>query len=135
MMTKRQIRDILELIVSVDGRRITENTPSAWLDIIGDLNHDDARSAIIAHYRESTEWLTPGHIRARVAAMRQKRIRAIGATVNASRADTATPEREIQVQRALTRALGDGTLTPDQYAAYHASGVPWDDWTSRAIAA
>lgn len=134
-MTKAQVADLLKLIYSVDGRRMNEETPIAWQGIIGDLNFTDCRQAILEHYQQSTDWLTPAHIRKRVAAVRQARINAIGQNVNAARPDTDDPREEIRVRKALTKALGDGTLTPAQYDAYHQSGIRWDEWTGRELAA
>lgn len=134
-MTPPQMADLLNLISSTDGRNLTQQMPSAWMEHLGDLGYQDCKQAVLAHYRDSTEWLMPAHIRKRVQAVRQQRINAIGQNVNASRADAEDPRNEIRVRTALTRALGDGTLTPDQYEAYHQSGLPWSAWTGRELTA
>lgn len=134
-MTKRQVSDLLNLIVSVDGRRMNEHTPAAWQGILGDLGFEDCRDAILAHYQDSTDWLTPAHIRKRVKAVRQRRINQVGENINPSRLDSEDPREEIRVRRALTKALGDGTLTADQYEDYHQSGLPWTEWTGRELTA
>lgn len=134
-MTNRQVADLLNLIVSVDGRRMNDQTPAAWAGILDGLSFADCRDAVLAHYQESTGWLTPAHIRKRVAAVRQRRIAAIGVNVNPNREDSRDPKEEIRVRKELTRALGDGTLTAAQYDAYQLSGLRWDEWTGRELAA
>jgi len=142
-MTQREVGILLNRITSVDGRRLVKGdpqtglkgTPETWLEILDGLTFRDCEQAVIEHYRHSTEWLTPAHIRQRVDAIRGERIRAVGKNVNVGRRDAEDPREEIRVRRELTRALGDGTLTVDQYEAYHASGIRWDEWTGREIAA
>lgn len=133
-MNKAQMADLLNLIASTDGRNLTQQMPNAWMELLGDLSFPDCKQAVLGHYRESTEWLMPAHIRRRVSAVRQRRINAVGENINASRADSADPKEEIRVQRALTKALGDGTLTVADYGAYHRSGIEWDAWTGRELA-
>lgn len=63
MMTKSQVAVILGLIAARDRRTVGEVDVHAWHEDIGDLEFDDARRAISAHFRESTEYLMPVHLR------------------------------------------------------------------------
>jgi hypothetical protein len=59
-----------------------------WVDSIGDLDFDDAVEAVRMHRRETTDYLTPAHVRTNV-----KRVRAARTPSN----DT-TPDRFKQLE-------------------------------------
>ena len=74
-MTPTQIATLLAYISSIDGRHTSTLMAEAWSDLIGGLDFEDAKAAVQAHYRDSTEWLKPGHIVAGVKTIRAGRIR------------------------------------------------------------
>jgi len=74
-MDIRETAAILAMIAAVDSRRsFGEIDVSAWHAVIGDFTFDDAREAVISHYRESPHSITPSDINTRVGAWRRKRI-------------------------------------------------------------
>ena len=87
-MNRAETAVILAKIASGDNRRIDPpptpgqswHTPilDEWCAWIGDLDARDAAAAVDAHRRESTEYLTAAHIRARVTAIRRARVAAAG---------------------------------------------------------
>jgi hypothetical protein len=79
-VTRNEVIDLLTLIASFDRRTAGKTDVAAWQATVGDLAWPDAQAAVVEHYRESTEWLMPAHIRQRVAAMRQARLDAAGPT-------------------------------------------------------
>lgn len=66
MMTLQQVGQLLTLVAMNDNRAWTPETALVWHEILGDLDYDAAVGAMYAHFRESTDYLTPAHIVARV---------------------------------------------------------------------
>ena len=62
-MTSDEVWDLLELIASIDRRKVGLTDRQIWQGLIGDLSAADAQAAVIAHYRESHEWIMPSHVR------------------------------------------------------------------------
>lgn len=73
-MTSDEVWDLLELIASIDRRKVGLTDRKTWEGLIGDLPAADAQAAVIGHYRESREWIMPADVRARVKAMRRDRL-------------------------------------------------------------
>lgn len=71
----RETAAILAMVAAVDSRRsFGEIDVQAWHAFIGNFTFDDAREAVIAHYRESPHSITPSDINTRVGAVRRARI-------------------------------------------------------------
>lgn len=66
MMSLQQVGQLLTLIALNDNRTWTPETALSWHEILGDLDYDAAVSAMYAHFRESSDFLMPAHIVARV---------------------------------------------------------------------
>ena len=73
-MTSDEVWDLLELIASIDRRKVGLTDRQTWQGLIGDLPAADAQAAVVAHYRESREWIMPADVRIRVKAMRRDRL-------------------------------------------------------------
>src|ERR1035441_4680207 len=73
-MTSDEVWDLLELISSIDRRKVGLTDRQVWEGLVGDLSAADAQAAVIAHYRESREWIMPADVRTRVKAMRADRL-------------------------------------------------------------
>lgn len=73
-MNATETGQLLAFAALYDNRKVGDPDIVAWLEAIGDLPYADARSAVAAHYGESTERIMPGHIRTRVKAMRRERL-------------------------------------------------------------
>jgi hypothetical protein len=65
--------DLLGLAAFYDNRTVDASVIAAWHDALGDLDRDDAITAVRAHYSESTDWLMPAHVRTRVRKIRADR--------------------------------------------------------------
>lgn len=74
-MNYAQVATILALAATRDRRTVGETDVRAWHQDIGDLDFEDAREAVSAHFRESTEYLMPVHVRRLAAAVRKERHR------------------------------------------------------------
>lgn len=106
-MTYDEVCDLLGIIATYDHRKIGDADGEAWEATIGDLAFPDARQAVVTHFRESTEWLMPAHVRQGVAAIRQARLDAAGPiAIPEELADYPIRAREF-LQRAQD-AIADG---------------------------
>lgn len=65
-MNRQQVAQLLNLASANDNRIVTDAAMKTWFEILGDLDYDAAVSAMYAHFRESTDYLMPAHIVARV---------------------------------------------------------------------
>lgn len=68
-MNVQETTDLLTRIQVIDNRRVEEATVLAWFELVADLDHGQAVEAAKLHFRESTVYLTPAHIRANVERM------------------------------------------------------------------
>ncbi len=74
-MTLQETAAILAMIAAVDSRRsFGEIDVTAWHAFIGNFTFDDAREAVIAHYKESPHSILPADVNTRVGAVRRARI-------------------------------------------------------------
>lgn len=73
-MTPEQTFDLLSLIAARDSRSIGKADVMAWHSDAGDLDFDDACAAVSMHYRQSTDWIMPKHIRDLVKKIRGDRL-------------------------------------------------------------
>jgi hypothetical protein len=104
-MTYDEVCDLLGDIAAFDRRTLGDKDGEAWEAAVGDLPYADCRAAVVAHYRESTQWVMPAHIRERVNAMRTERLRAAGDLEAAIPPDLA--DRPLEYRAALTRLKQD----------------------------
>lgn len=77
-MKAAEAAGLLTVAAAFDNRKPDEDAARAWAAAMGDLPFEDCRDAIVAHYRESHEWLMPGHVIARVRRLREKRLAEAG---------------------------------------------------------
>lgn len=75
-MNRNEIIDLLSTAAVYDRRTAGEADVQGWVLAIGDLDFADAQAAVVAHYREQTDWLMPAHVRTRVKRMREIRLAA-----------------------------------------------------------
>lgn len=61
--------NLLANIQLIDNRRVSEDTIVAWHELVGDLVFSTALEAARLHFRESTAYLTPAHVRANAERM------------------------------------------------------------------
>lgn len=104
-MNRAEVATLLGLAAARDRRTVGQADVAAWLEDVGDLDFTDARAALGRHFRESTDWLMPAHIRRHVAAIRAERRRAEHHEVRElpSRFEDDT-HRSVRVQVGVARA-------------------------------
>lgn len=69
-MTIDETAQLLAEIQLIDNRRIEKLTIRAWHELVEDLPYPAATEAVRLHFRESTAYLTPAHVRANVDRIR-----------------------------------------------------------------
>src|SRR5258706_3648518 len=76
-MNRSEVATLLGLAAARDRRRVGTADVGAWLEDTGDLDFEDARKALGRHFRETTEWLMPAHIRKQVKNIKAERREAV----------------------------------------------------------
>lgn len=73
-MSPEETFDLLTLMATRDNRTIGKVDVIAWQQDAGDLDFDDACAAVSLHFRQSTDWLMPKHLRDLVKKIRSERL-------------------------------------------------------------
>lgn len=73
-MTPEETFDLLTLIATRDNRTIGKVDVIAWQEDAGDLDFADSCAAVSLHFRQSTEWFMPKHLRDLVKKVRGERL-------------------------------------------------------------
>ena len=97
-----EVLALLQVAQSYDNRNIDRIMQSSWLDAAhrARWDHVAAVTAVRAHYAESTDWIMPGHVTARIKAASK----APGYAPEYQPALSAAPPATAE-QRAAARAL------------------------------
>jgi hypothetical protein len=66
---------LLTLAATFDYRKTGDADIEAWYLALDDLDLDDAKTAVVQHYRNTTDRLMPAHVRQGVKAIRAERTR------------------------------------------------------------
>ena len=53
-MTKNQLKELMEYLSAIDNRQLTAEKLQVWFDLIGYLDFDDAKAAVIEAQRDSS---------------------------------------------------------------------------------
>jgi hypothetical protein len=78
VITPADASELLTIAAAFDRRTIGRADAIAWADALHDLDLRDCADAIRAHFRESTDYLMPVHVRTGVRAIRAERLRRYG---------------------------------------------------------
>lgn len=71
----RETAAVLAMISALDSRKVYgEVDAQAWNAVIGDLEFNDCREAVIEHYKQSPHPITPADVRKAVSVVRRARI-------------------------------------------------------------
>lgn len=74
-MDKSDVVLLLAFAGTYDYRKVGDADIEAWFLAVGDLDFQDAKQAIVAHYRNSAERMMPFHLRQGVKAIKDERRR------------------------------------------------------------
>jgi hypothetical protein len=119
-MKHSEISLLFGVMAAYDRRTTGEADVRAWHDVIGDLDFTDAVQAVKAHYRESSAWVMPADVRARVKKIREERLAAVGD-------DALVPDADPDDVDAWLEALRAGRMrraSPPQHATAQRRDVP-----------
>lgn len=72
-METREAFQLLTLASARDGRTVDAAVAAVWADDLSDVALPDAVAAARDHYRESSDWLMPAHVRAGIARIARQR--------------------------------------------------------------
>jgi len=72
-LTPADAAELLALAAAFDRRTVGQADAAAWADALYDLEPEDCAEAVRLHYRESTAWIMPGHVRQRVSYLKTAR--------------------------------------------------------------
>jgi hypothetical protein len=62
-MTKTELKELMEYLSAIDNRQLTAEKLQVWFDLIGYLNFDDAKAAVIeAQREESISYVEAKHV-------------------------------------------------------------------------
>jgi hypothetical protein len=117
---------LLTIIQNLSGRTTAADdaTVIVWQQILGDLAYDDCVQAVAAHFRDTTDYLLPGHIVAGVRAIRNARAAAVPseplALPSRFELDDARDER---IKRHLPELLAKWSMTPNDPGDPHAAAL------------
>lgn len=113
----------------IDHRRPDDAALLAWHELLGPYTLRDCLDALNAHRRESTEYLQPAHIVARVRAMQRVRSLSVPSEAN--------PEIERDYPaacRALAAAVRNGVMDRAAYEEYVEGSVPAETFIQQRLA-
>lgn len=65
-MNIRETTELLTRAQLIDNRRVEEATVLAWHELVDDIDFAPAVEAVRLHFRESTAYLVPAHVRKNV---------------------------------------------------------------------
>lgn len=119
-MTPAETAELLTMAAAFDRRTIGKADVMAWHAALADHDLDDAREALIEHYRETRDWLMPADL---IAKCRTKRADRIARNLPMDLPPGIDPDDTLAVQRATRdqRRAAANRQTPPQVAAIAAA--------------
>ncbi|MFE4328702.1 hypothetical protein ACFRQM_04385 [Streptomyces sp. NPDC056831] len=114
-MTPADAAELLTLAAAFDRRTVGEADARAWAAALNSMPlDDDARAAIARHYAETSDWLTPAHVRKHRAKIRSERVEAANVLYDGIPGETGA--ESIARRRTLLAAVADGRIAPQTTA-------------------
>lgn len=130
-MQIQHVAALLGIMAAYDYRRTDRTDDEAWFEVIGDLEFEDCKTAVIEHYKTSGDRMKPVDVRTKVKALRDERARVNGAPVGAG-GSAEIPDADPDDWRAYRAAIREqririgSVLMPRPVAALIA-GHPFQD--------
>lgn len=73
-MTKKELGELMDYLSAIDNRQITAEKLQVWFDLIGYLDFEDAKQAVVEAQRESSiQYVEAKHVIAFAAKIRDRR--------------------------------------------------------------
>lgn len=80
-MNQQEAAALLAVAAAFDNRKPDPDAATAWAAALGDYEFNSCRDAVVAHYRESREWIMPADVVSRVRIIAIERMRPFGTLV------------------------------------------------------
>lgn len=124
-MDASQAALLLTKASAYDNRTVGDVAALAWAEALADVQFDDAKTAVVDHYRESRAWIMPVDVIARVRTIRATRYANTTLRDAPTELDAATASDRYRTwERTYRLAIQDGTPEPEAYRlAALAAGV------------
>lgn len=127
-MTPEETVDLLTVAAAFDQRTVGEGDAMAWYAVVGDLDFNDAKQAVVGHYTDTTDRIMPAHVRSRVKAVRRDRLaREIPPAPPAELTDD--PGRYKAAIEASVRRIANGLSFQRAIPGPVRDGTPPAEWT------
>lgn len=132
-MNLAETHALLTLAATLDNRRFDDAAVVAWQEILADQPFDDCRTAVINHFRDSTEYLMPVHVVRGAEQIDQDRLRAARRAERLqamAELEAARPVQELRDRSAeiaeLLRRLRDSLPPVDPVKFRRAEVLAWE---------
>lgn len=126
MRTVAETASLLKRAGIIDHRRPDDAALLMWHELLAPYTLADCVDALLAHRRESTEYLLPAHITGRVRAVQRRRSIAVPSEANPA------IERDYPAAcRVLAEAVRNGVLDRADYDAYFEGTIPAEEFVRR----
>lgn len=123
-MTPAEAAALLTVAAAYDNRKPDRDQAQAWAMALEDYRFEDAREAVVRHYRATTDWLMPKHVIDGVKRIRFDRVSAFGPLPDPPRElDPDDTEAHHIWHRETLRKIADGEPV-DKPPAIDSSGMP-----------
>lgn len=99
---------LLTIAAAYDNRKPDADQAKAWAMALDGLRFEDARAAIVAHYRASSDWLMPNMVIAGVKRIRAQRLSDFGPLPDPPDMELAD---ELEWLARVRREIADGTIS------------------------
>ena len=116
-MTPTEAAALLTVCSGLDNRKPTAEAAQLWAEILGDLPLADCRAAVVAHYRESREWLMPADIVRLVRAGRRQRVEAFDRAVNLTPPSELDGEQQREWRMQIRERVARGEVDAETWLA------------------
>lgn len=122
-MNTQEAAALLAVAAAFDNRKPDADAAMAWAAALHDVRFEDARDAVVAHYRESSDWMMPAMVTARVREQVSARHRRFGPLIPPASLEGDTDREREWFQWAFAevssgRALAPGDVRMDD-TAFH----------------
>lgn len=108
-MKPSEVAELLTFASAFDRRTIGKADVAAWATVLGDIDLDQARQAVSAHYAETRDWVMPSDIRQRV---RKARAAALEDFQYEPGDPDETPQQYLARRRQQMNAVATGRRPP-----------------------
>jgi hypothetical protein len=121
-MNRAEVSALLSTAAVYDRRTIGDVDIEGWMSFMEHVSFDQAHAAVLAHYRETRDWLTPDDVLHRIQQERNRRITESDFTYVPSDPDEP-PALYLARLRAQLAAVADGRPIPAAAQALKARPV------------